>query len=111
MTWRATGIAVDAFPVGTLREVTVGGDALVLARTAAGVFALDAYCPHAGGVLAEGWLEGERLVCPVHQAGFGVSDGRVLADPFSIEPPQGGVEPVGHYPTRVTAGMLEVDLP
>jgi nitrite reductase (NADH) small subunit len=110
MSWVATGVAVETVPVGAVREVTAAGRSVLLVRTADGVFAVDAYCPHEGGVLADGWVEGRRLSCPVHQAVFDAVDGHVVADPFGIEPPQGGVGALRHFPTRVAAGMVEVDL-
>ncbi|MCI4372681.1 MAG: Rieske (2Fe-2S) protein [Thermoplasmata archaeon] len=111
MPWKATGVAAAAFVPGTLREVTVGGSALLLVRGAEEIRALDPYCPHAGGVLAEGTLEGSRLACPVHAAIFDTATGGVIEDPFGISPPTGGVDPLTLYPVRVVAGMVEVDLP
>jgi nitrite reductase/ring-hydroxylating ferredoxin subunit len=111
MPWKPTGVALDTLAPHSLREVQVGGSSLLLVRGGAEVTALDPYCPHAGGVLSEGILEGNRLVCPVHSAVFDVTDGFVLEDPFGILPPAGGVEPLGHYPVRVVNGVVEVDLP
>jgi nitrite reductase/ring-hydroxylating ferredoxin subunit len=111
MTWRRTGIAEATLPHGGLREVMVGSTSVLLVRLARGIFALDAICPHQGGLLADGTLLEARLTCPVHGAGFDVTDGSVIADPYGIEPPAGEVAPIGTYPTRVEAGMIEVDLP
>jgi nitrite reductase/ring-hydroxylating ferredoxin subunit len=111
VTWKPTGVAAATLTAGGFREVTVQGSSILLARVGEEVHALDPYCPHAGGVLAEGVLEGSRLVCPVHAAVFDAATGRVLEDPFGITPPEGGVDPLTRYPVRVVAGMVEVDLP
>ena len=111
MTWRSTGVTEETLLPDAPREVMVGGATLLLARVATTVHALDPYCPHAGGVLAEGTLDGTRLTCPVHAAVFDARDGAVLEDPFGITPPSGGVDPLTRYPTRVVGGMVEVDLP
>jgi apoptosis-inducing factor 3 len=111
MAWKSTGVAESTLARGTLREVNAGGSALLLVRLAETVHALDPYCPHAGGVLAEGTLDGVRLECPVHAAVFDASDGQVIADPFGISPPSGGVDALTRYPVRIAAGMVEVDLP
>jgi nitrite reductase/ring-hydroxylating ferredoxin subunit len=111
VTWRSTGVSAATLAPGTLREVTVGNASVLLVRLAEEVHALDPYCPHAGGVLGEGTLEGARLVCPVHAAVFDAGTGAVLEDPFGIAPPEGGVDPLTLYPVRVIAGTVEVDLP
>jgi nitrite reductase/ring-hydroxylating ferredoxin subunit len=89
----------------------LGTSPVLLARVGPLVFAVDAVCPHAGGLLAEGSLAGRRLECPVHGAVFDVATGEVRRDPFAIDPPRGGVTRLGCYSTRVVAGMVEVDLP
>ena len=111
MTWRKTGVAEPTLPVGSLREVMVGSASVLLIRLPNGVRAVDALCPHLGGLLADGTLTGVRLKCPEHGAVFDVTNGSVAVDPFGIEPPEGGVDPIAAYPTRVVAGMIEVDLP
>lgn len=111
MTWKKTGVAASTLPPGTMREVMVDTTAVVLARVGPLVFAVEAVCPHQGGLLAEGALGGRRLTCPVHGAVFDVASGAVLADPFGVEPPVGGVAPASSYPTRVEAGMIEFDIP
>lgn len=111
MTWKPSGVSLDTLPPGTLREVSVGGPSVLLVRLGDAVHALDPYCPHAGGVLAEGTLDGMRLACPVHAAVFDASNGVVLEDPFGIAPPDGGVDPLTRYPVRVVDGRVEIDLP
>jgi nitrite reductase/ring-hydroxylating ferredoxin subunit len=111
MAWKPTGIAVGTFGPSSMREVRVGGTSLLLVRVGAEVHALDPYCPHAGGVLSEGTFDGTRIRCPIHSAVFDAATGEVLEDPFGIQPPDGGVEPLGHYPVRTFDGMVEVELP
>jgi nitrite reductase/ring-hydroxylating ferredoxin subunit len=110
MAWHRTGVALDTLPPGTSREVMLGATSVLLVRTVQGLYAIGAVCPHLGGLLADGTLSANRLTCPEHAAVFDVTTGKVLADPFGIEPPEGGTGPVQPYPTRVTSGMVEVDL-
>ena len=42
------------------------------------VFAIEDACNHAGASLAEGWLEGECVVCPMHAYVFELRTGRLL---------------------------------
>lgn len=110
MTWVKTGIAVATVPELTPHEVVLGAQTLVVVRLGGTVHALDGICPHIGGLLAEGTVESGRIVCPMHGATFALDTGAVIADPFGVSPPEGAVEPLRRYPTRVEAGMVEVDL-
>ena len=42
------------------------------------VFAMEDACNHAGASLAEGWLEGDCVVCPMHAYCFELRTGRLL---------------------------------
>jgi len=109
--WQRTGMVLATLPVGSSREVMVGARSVLLVRIGETVRAIEPICPHLGGLLADGTLEGTRLGCPDHGAVFDVTDGRVVADPFGVEPPEGAVEPIATYPVRIVDGAIEVDLP
>jgi nitrite reductase/ring-hydroxylating ferredoxin subunit len=110
MTWQPTGVKDLDLLEGRLRGVVVGATPVVLVRAAGSVRALQGTCPHLGGDLAEGTVDVGKLVCPLHGATFDMGSGAVRADPFGVSPPEGGVEPVAVYPTRVVDGEVEVDL-
>ncbi len=110
MPWKTSGLAMAGLGRGTMREVTIDGRSILIVRLADTVHAVDGICPHAGGVLGDGELEQARVRCPEHGAVYDVTSGAVLVDPDGIEPPQGGTTALTHYPTRVNAGMIEVDL-
>jgi nitrite reductase/ring-hydroxylating ferredoxin subunit len=72
-------------PASRLREgqllcLTLGGRRLVVGRTTQGYFALDDSCPHAGGSLSEGMLEGGAVICPIHGFAYDVVSGEGLDD-------------------------------
>jgi nitrite reductase/ring-hydroxylating ferredoxin subunit len=74
------------------------GERLVLWRTAAGSpAAAPPRCPHRGGNLGDGWVEGGCLVCPYHGWRYG-ADGRCThiphLDPDLPIPPKARIEPV-----------------
>jgi nitrite reductase (NADH) small subunit len=66
---------------GTVREVLVKGQPVALARVGGRVHAMDGVCPHAGGPLAEGLLEGTTLRCPMHGWTFDVVTGDCHVNP------------------------------
>lgn len=66
---------------GEILQVELG-DVIIAVANVDGTFrAFDAECPHAGGPLDEGELEGGTLVCPWHGGEFDVKTGNVLAPP------------------------------
>jgi 3-phenylpropionate/trans-cinnamate dioxygenase ferredoxin subunit len=48
------------------------------------VFAIDDTCTHRDGSLAEGWLEGCHVECPLHASRSDLRTGRVDAPPAKV---------------------------
>jgi nitrite reductase/ring-hydroxylating ferredoxin subunit/uncharacterized membrane protein len=71
----------SALPEGEPRAAQVGGDPIVLVRRGGQVFALADRCAHRGGLLHEGELVGDCLVCPLHGSRFRLDDGSVERGP------------------------------
>jgi NAD(P)H-dependent nitrite reductase small subunit len=44
-------------------------------------YAIDDMCPHRGGPLSQGELEGTTVVCPWHDASFDLATGEVTRSP------------------------------
>lgn len=61
---------------GEVIEVFVDERAIVVAEVDGVLTAIDSVCPHAGGPLADGQLEGNLLTCPWHGWAFDVCTGR-----------------------------------
>ena len=66
---------------GEMLQVELGDAIIAVANVEGSFHAFDAECPHAGGPLDEGELEGETLVCPWHGGEFDVKTGKVLTPP------------------------------
>jgi nitrite reductase (NADH) small subunit len=57
-------------------EVVVAGRTIALARDEDGGFhAVDNVCAHLGGPLGRGYVDGDRLVCPLHSWEYELRDG------------------------------------
>ena len=72
---------VDQIPPGACRTVEVQGIFLALCNVNGTFRAVDNACPHAGGPLGEGNLEGEVIECPWHGWRFNVCTGERPENP------------------------------
>jgi pyruvate oxidase len=79
LTWHKVA-ETDDLPEGRVRTVTVDRRSLALTRSGGRYGALDNHCPHQGGPLGEGTIEGDVLRCPWHGYDY---------DPVTGRPPAG----------------------
>lgn len=68
-------------PPGTGKEVHTTGRVIALFNVGGSFYALDGICPHQGGPLGEGELEGTTVTCPWHGWQFDVCGGKNLLNP------------------------------
>ena len=76
----AQGIALSEFSGETLLG-HVGDQAVLLVRSDAEIFAIDAHCSHYHGPLAEGLVVGDSIRCPWHHACFDLRTGEAARAP------------------------------
>ena len=76
----------DELRDGEMKEIAEVGNGILLARAGDTYYATDARCPHMGGHLARGTLEGTIVTCPLHGSKFDLSTGQVIR--WLKEPPQ-----------------------
>ena len=93
-------LRVERVKENTLYRVTAAGVPVVLLRQGSQFYAISATCPHAGGRLDEGTLEGDVVKCPWHGSRFCMRDGRVLTGPATVN--------VQRYDVRVRNGQVLV---
>lgn len=92
---------------GTARRVSVAGRTVAVFNLEGTLYALDDRCPHEGGFLSLGSVEGTRVNCPVHGAVFDLLTGQAL------KPPAGETalpSDVRTYRARVIGGEVEVEI-
>ena len=67
------------------------------------VFAIDNLCTHGDARLCDGFVEGDHVECPFHQAQFSLRDGSVGCGPAT--------EPVKTWPVKIESGRVLLQLP
>jgi nitrite reductase (NADH) small subunit len=66
---------------GEAREIAVGGQVLCVANENGSISVMDNVCPHRGGPLGQGMLEGGKLICPWHAWAFDLKTGEATHAP------------------------------
>lgn len=84
---------------GEMIEVDLEGKPIAIANVEGTFFAIAGECPHQGGPIAEGELDGEVVTCPWHNFRFDFKTGRTL------DPPIGNC---AKYEVRVEGGELQI---
>ena len=93
-------LPVESVEENKLYRVMASGVPVVLVRQGSQFYALSATCPHAGGPLDEGELQGDVVQCPWHGSRFRLRDGRALTGPATSRAPR--------YEVRVSNGQVEL---
>jgi 3-phenylpropionate/trans-cinnamate dioxygenase ferredoxin subunit len=101
---------------GAKMKVNVQGQEIMLARVGENYYAIAGRCPHMGGDLAAGTLEGTVITCPRHGSQFDVTDGHNIrwmkgagmAAAFGklIRSPR----PVKTYPVKVEGDSVMIEV-
>lgn len=80
------------------------GDYLIgLYRLGDSIYAIDDVCTHEFAVLSEGFVDGDEIECPLHQARFHIPTGKVTELPAE--------EDVRTYPVKVEGDDVYVGIP
>jgi 3-phenylpropionate/trans-cinnamate dioxygenase ferredoxin subunit len=64
------------------------------------VHAIGNLCTHEYAILTDGFVEGDVIECPIHQARFSIKTGKVLAEPAVVDVPT--------YPVKVEGDDIYV---
>jgi nitrite reductase/ring-hydroxylating ferredoxin subunit len=99
--WHVVAQAADIEP-GEAITITLGRREIALFRVGSEFFATDNQCTHSGAPLADGYLDGEVIECPLHQGLFNIRTGAALCSP--------ALKPIRTYPVRVAAGQVQICL-
>lgn len=69
-------LKVSDVPEGQGKVAVLNGKEIALFKREGKIYALLNLCPHRGGPLGEGSLDGDEVICPWHAWGFDVKSGQ-----------------------------------
>jgi NAD(P)H-dependent nitrite reductase small subunit len=83
-------------------QVTIGGKTIALFRLGDAIYALEGICPHADAFLSEGFIENDKVECPLHQSQFHIPSGKCLGPPADRD--------INIFPAKIEGGNVLVDV-
>lgn len=105
----------DDLKEGEAKEVVLDGHEILLAKVNGKYYAADNRCPHLGGKLARGKLEGTIVTCPLHGSQFDLASGKVVrwlkgsGLLSSVGKVLKGPRPISTYKTKIEGNKLLVE--
>lgn len=99
MTWQPTLPPSDLEQYGVAQAV-VGGLKVALYAVDGEYYATADLCTHGAASLADGYLDGDLIECPLHQGTFNVKTGAAVGAPCTVA--------VKTFPVKLEDGLLHV---
>ena len=94
--------SLDEVPEGGTLQVEAAGESICLYNLSGRIHATQDSCTHEEASLAEGYVEGDCIECPLHQALFHIPTGKVRAPPAT--------EDLRVYPVHVEGRDISVQV-
>jgi nitrite reductase (NADH) small subunit len=91
----------DLPPLDEAKEFSCGDKAICIANVNGAYSALDNVCPHRGGPLGQGMIDGGKVVCPWHGWAWDVKTGAATQDSRMK---------VAVYPLKIESGDIMVEI-
>ncbi len=85
------------------KAVKIGDLEIALYKVDGAFYATADMCTHEAALLSDGWVEGDAIECPIHQARFHIPTGKCLSPPADTD--------LETYPVRVEGDDIHVGLP
>ena len=101
MAWQRVASVADVAADKGL-QVKIGAMEVAIFRVGETLYAIEAICPHAEANLAEGFIDDDRVECPLHQALFHIPTGKCLGPPADRD--------LATYPVKIEGNDVLVDV-
>ena len=93
---------VDEIEADEALAVGVGDIEIALCNVDGTIYAINNICTHEYACLADGFIEGDAIECPLHQAQFHIPTGKVLSSPAVVD--------LQTYPVKVEGDEVYVQV-
>jgi nitrite reductase/ring-hydroxylating ferredoxin subunit len=96
----------DDLNEGEMREIQVGPkpeDTVLLVKYMGEYYCIQSKCPHFGYPMVKGVLSGDKVICPLHNAGFSIKSGYPEQGPT--------LDGLKTFPVEVENGKVRVSVP
>ena len=80
----------------------IGDIEIALCKVGESIYAINNICTHEYACLSDGFIDGETIECPLHQAQFHIPTGEALSPPADVD--------VQTYPVRVVDGAVYIKI-
>lgn len=80
MTW-INAARLNEIPADEPLQVNLDGQLIALYRVEGSYYATQDTCTHAKASLSEGFLNGDCIECPLHEARFHIPSGKLISGP------------------------------
>lgn len=102
--------SVDEVPPGSAKMIRVEGRPIAIFNLNGDFYATDDNCPHEGGPLSEGFIDGENVTCPWHGATFDILSGKTLEPPAGEKMGPPVDRGVACYRVRIVGARVEIEI-
>ena len=99
--WRKVANVADVRAGGAL-QVSVGNELIAVYNLGGRYYATSDICTHQQANLSEGYIDGENIECPLHQALFHIPTGKALSEPASAD--------LKTYPVKEANGFIYIEV-
>lgn len=99
--WHKVANAEDV-PAGGALQVNVGNEVIAVYNLDGKLYATSDICTHQEAFLSEGYIEGDTVECPLHQALFHIPTGKVLREPAIVD--------LKTYPVQQKDGFIYIEV-
>jgi len=100
MAWQRVASVKDV-PEGDGFAVTLGTLEIAIYKLGPAYYALEDVCPHAYALLSTGFVEGDKVACPMHGAEFHIPSGKCLSPPADRD--------LATYPVKIEGDDVLID--
>lgn len=99
--WHSVASKAD-IPEGEAKQAEVAGELIAIFNLGGRLYATSDTCTHEEASLCDGFIDGDSIECPLHQAIFHIPTGKVMAEPATKD--------LRVFPIRIENGTVQVQV-